>query len=115
MEYQLVRDQEELTFEYLDVRQLGNFLRTGSGNACERQDLQNRFYQQPGDLLVLNNWTTLHRRSEFVDQEDPAGIETALASHLAERPQQSPNDPLFNCNFNATDAGVIRSGMRAMK
>src|SRR5690606_4299051 len=29
------------------------------------------FHLEPGDVLLLNNWTTFHRRSEFVDAPEP--------------------------------------------
>lgn len=80
---------------------------------CEREDLQYRFYQQPGDILFLNNWTTLHRRCEFVDHEDPAQKRHLLRIWLSV-PNSRPIDPLFKDNFGATEAGAIRGGMRAL-
>ena len=80
---------------------------------CEREDLQYRFYQQPGDLLFLNNWTTLHRRSEFIDHDDPA-LKRHLLRIWLSVPNSRPIDPLFKDNFGATEAGAIRGGMRAM-
>ena len=29
------------------------------------------FRQQPGDIVLMNNWTTMHRRSEFIDYDSP--------------------------------------------
>ena len=29
-----------------------------------------QYLQEPGDILLLNNWVTLHKRSEFIDHED---------------------------------------------
>ena len=81
---------------------------------CERQDLQYRFYQQPGDFLFLNNWTTLHRRSEFIDHDDPA-LKRHLLRIWLSVPNSRPIDPLFEENFGATAAGAIRGGMRAMQ
>ena len=81
---------------------------------CEREDLQYRFYQRPGDMLFLNNWTTLHRRSEFVDHDDPA-LKRHLLRIWLSVPNSRPIDPLFKDNFGATEAGAIRGGMRAMR
>ena len=78
---------------------------------CEREDIQYRFYQQPGDFLFLNNWITLHRRSEFVDHEDPA-LKRHLLRIWLSVPNSRPIDPLFKDNFGATKAGAIRGGMR---
>ena len=79
---------------------------------CERPEMQYRFYQQPGDMLFLNNWTTLHRRSEFVDHEDPAEKRHLLRVWLSV-PNSRPIDPLFQDNFGATEAGSLRGGMQA--
>lgn len=79
---------------------------------CERPEIQYRFYQQPGDMLFLNNWTTLHRRSEFVDQEDPVEKRHLLRIWLSV-PNSRPIDPLFRDNFGATEAGALRGGMQA--
>ncbi|MEC9111859.1 MAG: TauD/TfdA family dioxygenase, partial [Verrucomicrobiota bacterium] len=29
-----------------------------------------RYRQEPGDILLLNNWVTLHKRSEFIDHDE---------------------------------------------
>ncbi len=79
---------------------------------AEREELQHRFYLQPGDMLFLNNWTTLHRRTEFVDYEDPEKKRLLLRIWLSV-PNSRPIDPLFKENFGATEAGAIRGGMRA--
>ena len=79
---------------------------------CEQPENQYRFYQQPGDILLLNNWTTLHRRSEFVDHVDPAEKRHLLRVWLSV-PNSRPIDPLFQDNFGATEAGALRGGMRA--
>ena len=81
-------------------------------STCERPEMQFRFYQQPGDMLFLNNWTTLHRRSEFIDHDDPAEKRHLLRIWLSV-PNSRPIDPLFKDNFGATEAGTIRGGMRA--
>ena len=78
---------------------------------CERPDVQYRFYQQPGDMLFLNNWTTLHRRSEFLDHKDPVEKRHLLRVWLSV-PNSRPIDPLFKDNFGTTEAGALRGGMQ---
>ena len=79
---------------------------------CEQPENQYRFYQQPGDILLLNNWTTLHRRSEFVDHADQSEKRHLLRVWLSV-PNSRPIDPLFQDNFGAIEAGSLRGGMRA--
>ena len=61
---------------------------------------QVRFRQQPGDLLFLNNWVTLHRRTAFTDHEDPAQRRHILRLWLA-MPNSRPLHPLFKDNYGA--------------
>lgn len=65
----------------------------------------------PGDILLLNNWVTLHRRDEFVDHEEPALRRHLLRIWLAV-PNSRPLDPLFADNYGDTKAGAVRGGMR---
>lgn len=65
--------------------------------------------QEPGDVLLLNNWVTLHRRSAFEDFEDPAGKRCLFRIWLA-MPDSRPLDPRFRANFGSTGAGEIRGG-----
>lgn len=67
----------------------------------------------PGDVLLLNNWTTLHRRSEFVDSPDPERKRHLLRIWLS-TPNSRPIDPRFADHFGATEAGALRGGMRAL-
>ena len=69
------------------------------------------FRQQPGDLLLLNNWVTLHRRNEFDDYDEPARRRHILRIWLSV-PNSRPIDPLFAENYGATAAGAIRGGMK---
>ncbi len=69
------------------------------------------FRQEPGDLLLLNNWVILHRREAFTDHDDPARRRHILRAWLSV-PNSRPIDPLFADNFGATAAGAIRGGMR---
>ena len=79
---------------------------------CEDPAMHIRFYQEPGDMLFLNNWTTLHRRSEFVDHDALDDRRHLLRVWLS-MPNSRPIDPLFVDNFGAVEAGAIRGGMRA--
>lgn len=78
---------------------------------AEESALRYRFRQQPGDLLLLNNWVTFHRRSEFEDFPEPEKRRHILRAWLSV-PNSRPLDPLFKENFGATEAGAIRGGMR---
>jgi len=69
------------------------------------------FYQEAGDVLLLNNWTTFHRRSEFTDADDPARKRHLLRIWLS-MPNSRPIDPAFADHFGATGAGELRGGMR---
>lgn len=69
------------------------------------------FRQEPGDILLLNNWVTLHRRSAFEDFEDPAEKRCLFRTWLA-MPNSRPLDPRFEANFGATGAGEVRGGFR---
>ncbi|MGK0189858.1 MAG: alpha-ketoglutarate-dependent taurine dioxygenase [Verrucomicrobiales bacterium] len=68
------------------------------------------FMQRPGDLLFLNNWVTLHRRSEFDDHAEPERKRHLLRVWLSV-PNSRPLNPLFKDNYGATEAGAIRGGM----
>ena len=81
-------------------------------SVAERPELQVRFYQQRGDIVLMNNWTTLHRRTSFEDHEEPELRRHLIRAWLSV-PNSRPIDPLFKENFGATEAGAIRGGMRA--
>lgn len=72
-----------------------------------------RFPMAPGDILLVNNWTTFHRRSEFVDADEPARKRHLLRIWLS-MPNSRPIDPAFADHFGATGAGELRGGMRAV-
>ena len=74
--------------------------------------LQHRFTQQPGDILLLNNWITLHRRTAFEDWPQPEQRRHILRVWLSV-PNSRPLDPMFKANYGAVEAGAIRGGMRA--
>ncbi len=69
------------------------------------------FRQQPGDLVFLNNWVTLHRRSEFVDYVEPQRKRLLLRIWLSV-PNSRSLDPRFAGSYGATAAGALRGGMR---
>ncbi len=74
-------------------------------------ELQVRFRQEAGDILLLNNWVTYHRRTEFQDHEDPALRRHILRVWLSV-PNSRPLAPWFLDNYGAIEAGAIRGGMR---
>ncbi len=71
-----------------------------------------RFRQEPGDILFLNNWVTLHRRTAFEDHAEAAEKRCLFRLWLSV-PNSRPLDPRFAENYGATEAGAIRGGMRA--
>jgi alpha-ketoglutarate-dependent taurine dioxygenase len=76
-----------------------------------RPEMHVRFRQEPGDILLLNNWITYHRREAFEDHPD-----LALRRHLLRIwlsvPNSRPLDPRFRDNYGAVEAGAIRGGMK---
>jgi hypothetical protein len=74
-------------------------------------DLYLRFRQHPGDLLLLNNWSILHRRTAFEDWVEPERRRHILRAWLAV-PNSRPLDPMFAANYGDVRAGAIRGGMR---
>jgi alpha-ketoglutarate-dependent taurine dioxygenase len=70
-----------------------------------------RFRQQPGDIVILNNWVTMHRRSEFVDHEESDRRRLLWRIWLSV-PNSRPIDPRFAASYGATEAGTLRGGMR---
>ena len=80
-------------------------------SVCERDTLQIRFTLKRGELLFLNNWTTLHRRTAFEDFEEPEKRRHLLRVWLSV-PNSRPLDESFRANFGAVEAGAIRGGMQ---
>jgi alpha-ketoglutarate-dependent taurine dioxygenase len=70
-----------------------------------------RIRQEPGDILLLNNWITFHRRTAFEDSPNPEQRRHILRVWLS-MPNSRPIDPMFKDNYGTTDAGAIRGGMR---
>ena len=77
---------------------------------CEREDLQTRFTLEAGELLFLNNWTTLHRRTAFEDFKDPNKRRHLLRIWLS-MPNSRPLNEAFRANFGAVEAGALRGGI----
>lgn len=71
-----------------------------------------RFAQRPGDILFLNNWVTLHRRTEFEDHVEPEKRRHLLRVWLSV-PNSRPLAPAFKANYGAVEAGALRGGMKA--
>ena len=78
---------------------------------CEREELQVRFTLNKGEILLINNWTTLHRRTAFEDFEDVNKQRHLLRIWLS-MPNSRPLDPAFQANFGSVEAGVLRGGIK---
>lgn len=69
------------------------------------------FRQAPGDMLFLNNFSVLHRRSAFEDDPEPSRRRHIFRVWLSV-PNSRPLDPLFKENYGAVEPGAIRGGMK---
>ena len=78
---------------------------------AEDPALHVRLRLAPGDVLLLNNWTTLHRRSAFTDAPVPRERRHLLRIWLS-MPDSRPIAACFEDHFGATAAGALRGGMR---
>lgn len=72
------------------------------------------FRLEAGDVLLLNNWTTFHRRTAFEDEPDPARRRHLMRLWLA-TPNSRPLDPRYAEHFGATAAGARRGGLRTLE
>lgn len=97
-------DLPDLTPAQVEAMDLLEAIAEEPGNACH-------FRQEPGDVLLVNNWSLLHRRSAFEDHEKP-GDKRCLFRMWLSMPNSRPLDPRFEANFGATGAGEIRGGFR---
>lgn len=77
-------------------------------------ELHVTFRQEPGDILLLNNWVTLHRRTEFEDFPELEKRRHILRVWLS-MPNSRELDPRFAGNYGSTKAGAIRGGMHPGK
>jgi hypothetical protein len=82
-------------------------------SVCERKELQTSFTLQRGDVLFLNNWTTLHRRTAFEDYEKPE-LKRHLLRIWLSMPNSRPLDESFRANFGSVEAGSLRGGIRSL-
>ncbi len=78
---------------------------------ASQPEMHYSFRQKPGDILLLNNFVTLHRRTEFEDDEEPQRRRHLLRVWLA-MPNSRPLDPAYRASYGATAAGAVRGGMR---
>lgn len=78
---------------------------------AEDPALHVRLRLEPGDVLLLNNWTTLHRRSAFTDASAADARRHLLRIWLS-MPDSRPIAACFTDHFGATAAGALRGGMR---
>jgi hypothetical protein len=69
------------------------------------------FRQEPGDMVFLNNWVTLHKRSAFEDWPESERSRHILRIWLS-MPNSRPLDPMFAGNYGSVKAGAIRGGMK---
>ncbi len=74
-------------------------------------ELSFTFRQQRGDLVLLNNLITLHRRSAFIDHPSLELRRHILRIWLS-MPNSRPLDPAFGPTFGSTQAGAVRGGMK---
>ena len=79
---------------------------------CARQTMHVEFRQEPGDILLLNNWITYHRRNAFQDHKNIAQRRHLLRIWLA-MPNSRPLDLAFLANYGAIEAGALRGGMKS--
>ena len=80
-------------------------------SVAEDDRLFARFRLEPGDLLLLNNWVTFHRRAAFEDHDELERQRLLLRVWLS-TPNSRPLDPRFADHFGTTTAGAVRGGMR---
>lgn len=80
---------------------------------ADQPEMHVRFRQQPGDFVLMNNWVTLHRRSEFIDHE-AANQKRLLLRIWLSVPNSRAVDPRFAGSYGATEAGAVRGGMKPL-
>ena len=73
-------------------------------------EFQLRFRQEPGELLLLNNYVTLHSRTEF---SDPPGAPGRLILRVwVSVPNGRPLPASWAAHYGAHEAGAVRGGIR---
>lgn len=78
---------------------------------AESPNYRLEFRQERGDIVLLNNLVTLHRRTAFVDDPDP-DLRRHLIRIWLSVPNSRPLDPAFAPTFGTVEGGAIRGGMR---
>ena len=68
------------------------------------------FSQQRGDILLINNFVLLHRRTAFEDHPS-VNLRRHLLRIWLSVPNSRPLSPWFAGNYGATAAGAVRGGM----
>lgn len=106
-------DRADLDSECPDLTPIQKHALDFLDEVCGRKELHTRFTLQTGDMLFLNNWTTLHRRTAFEDFEDPKRRRHLLRGWLS-MPNSRPIDQSFLSNFGAVEAGAVRGGIKAV-
>ena len=79
---------------------------------ADRPAMHIEFRQEAGDIVLLNNWVTYHRRTEFIDYQELARRRHLLRVWLAV-PNSRALDEMFRANYGAVEAGAIRGGMNS--
>lgn len=69
------------------------------------------FRQEPGDMVFMNNWVTLHKRSAFEDWPELERRRHILRIWLS-MPNSRPLDPMYVDNYGTVAAGALRGGMK---
>lgn len=78
---------------------------------CERPEIQEKFTMKRGEILLLNNWIKLHRRTAFEDFTEPEKRRHLLRVWIS-MPNSRPISDAFMENYGSTQAGAIRGGIK---
>jgi hypothetical protein len=76
---------------------------------AQRPGLSARFSLAAGDVLLVNNWVTMHRRTSFEDAPGAPG--RLLWRTWLSMPDSRAIHPQFADHFGATAAGAVRGGI----
>ena len=76
-----------------------------------RDELAYSMWLQPGDVQIVNSHTTLHSRTEFVDNEDPAHKRLLFRLWLAPPDSERLPDGWKEL-YRSVEPGTIRGGIR---
>ena len=76
-----------------------------------RPDLAHSMWLEPGDVQIINSHVTLHSRTDFVDNEDPARKRLLFRLWIA--PPDSERLPeSWRALYRAVEPGTVRGGIR---